>query len=93
MQIANDTDECNGSEQLNYTEPLSQDYALAALRIAAARVRLLVADLDMIGLGLRDGLVSPEGALLWCRDLGVLELIGGADFEQTIAFELQRVAP
>ena len=82
MRIANNADEGNRSERLNYAQPLSRNYALAALRVAAARVRLLLAHVDMIGLGLRDGWVSPDGALLWCRDLGVLELVGGTDFEQ-----------
>jgi hypothetical protein len=61
---------------------LSREYALAALRVASARARMMVADADMIGIGLRDGWVSPEGALLWARDAGVIELVGQGEIER-----------
>ncbi len=92
-EAAYDANEVNGSERLDCEQSLSRDYALAALRVAAARVRLLVIDVDMIGLGLRGGWVSPEGALLWCRDLGVLELVGAADFEKAVARHLETAVP
>jgi hypothetical protein len=60
---------------------LSREYALAALRAASAKARMMVADADLIGIGLRDGWVSPEGALLWAHDAGVLDLVGQAEIE------------
>lgn len=58
---------------------LTREYALAALRSAALRAHLLANDLDVLTLAIRDGLVSPEAALMWARDLGVLDLVGSDD--------------
>jgi hypothetical protein len=60
---------------------ITADYALAALRVGAIRTRLLVAEADTIGVALRDGWVSPEGAMLWARDCGVLDLVGDQDIK------------
>jgi hypothetical protein len=45
------------------------------------RARLLANEIDVIGVALRDGIVTPEAALLWARDIGALDLVGQDDAE------------
>jgi hypothetical protein len=61
--------------------PIKREYALAALRSAGLYARLLVNQADQIGLAVKDGLVSPEEALLWARDVGVLEFVAQNETE------------
>lgn len=62
---------------------MNREYALAALRSAALRSRLLTNELDLIGIAVRDGLITPEASLLWARDIGALDLVGqdAAEFD------------
>ena len=67
------------------------DYTITALRSAALRARLLVNEAETIGIALRDGLISPDAALLWARDAGVLDLVGRDDAEFDAADMLEPV--
>ena len=60
---------------------LRQRYVLSALRSGALRTRLIAAEADTIYIGLRAGLISPEAALLWARDAGVLDFVSQDDIE------------
>lgn len=60
---------------------LPQEYVLSALRSGALRTRLIAAEADTICIGLRAGLISPEAALLWARDAGVLVFVSQDDIE------------
>src|SRR5213075_450746 len=60
----------------NKAQVLPLDYVLAALRSAALRTRLAANEIDTIGLALRSELITPEAALLWARDAGVIDLVG-----------------
>lgn len=51
-------------------------YLLAELRCASLRARLIQADIEAIGLALKGGLISPEQALEYLDDIGVLRLVG-----------------
>jgi hypothetical protein len=51
------------------------DYLLAELRCASLRARLWQADIDAVGLALKDGLIDPEQALELLRDCGALQLV------------------
>jgi hypothetical protein len=57
------------------------EYVLAALRSAALRTRLAANEIDTIGLALRSELITPEAALLWARDAGVLKLVSNEEIE------------
>lgn len=63
------------------TRPLDRDYVITALRCAALRTQLLANELDLITIAIRDGLTTPEAALLWARDIGALDLVGRDDAE------------
>jgi hypothetical protein len=60
---------------------MNREYVIAAMRSAALRARLLANEIDVIGVALRDGIVTPEAALLWARDIGALDLVGQDDAE------------
>ncbi len=70
---------------------MNRDYTITALRSAALRARLLVNEAETIGIALRDGLISPDAALLWARDAGVLDLVGRDDAEFDAADMLEPV--
>ena len=70
---------------------MNREYIIAALRSAALRARLLSNELDLIGIAVRDGLVSPEASLLWARDIGALDLVGQDDAEFDAADMLEPV--
>ncbi len=60
---------------------MTREYVLVALRSASLRTRLLANELDLIGIAVRDGLITPEASLLWARDIGALDLVGQDDAE------------
>ena len=45
------------------------------IRVATIRAKLAVVDLDSIGIALKQGLVSVEGAVAWLDDLGLFEIV------------------
>jgi hypothetical protein len=47
-----------------------KEYVLAALRCARIRVQLLANEVDEIGVALRYGIVTTDGALGWLREIG-----------------------
>ena len=40
-----------------------------------SRAKLIAVDLDSIGIALKQGLVSVEGAVAWLDDLGLFEIV------------------
>jgi hypothetical protein len=59
------------------TEP-SSDYTgfiLRQLRCAGLRARLIVNQIDSIGIALRDNFIGPDDAIAWLHEAGALGLI------------------
>jgi len=59
-------------------EPVERDkreYLLAELRAATLRARLWQADIDVVGLALKAGLISPDQAVEHLSDCGLLRLL------------------
>ena len=52
-----------------------QAFLLHLLRLASLRAKLTVVDLDSISLGLKQGLISVDGAVAWLDDLGLFEIV------------------
>ena len=62
-----------------------KDYRLAELKCTALRIRLILADVETVGLSLRHGMISPEQALEHLRDCDVpLRWIGTPPVEATL---------
>jgi hypothetical protein len=62
------------------TAPRNSDgnFLLCELRRIRARARLFVTEIDSVGLALKDGLVTPEGAVAWLAEIDpqLFDLIG-----------------
>jgi hypothetical protein len=56
----------------------SAAFVLAELRVAALRARLVAAEIDMVGVALRGGLLGPDDAVHWLDQLDHGANIGGA---------------
>jgi hypothetical protein len=52
-----------------------REFLLSVFRAATARSKLISNTLDSIGLALRQRAISPDEALQWARDEGILELL------------------
>lgn len=52
------------------------DYVLAELRCAALRARLSAAEIDAVGVALKERLIDSEHALELLREAGILLLVG-----------------
>jgi hypothetical protein len=52
-----------------------REFILAALRVASARAKLMDNEIMSIGVALRGRLISPEMALKWANDMGLLYLM------------------
>jgi hypothetical protein len=52
-----------------------REFILSVFRAATARSKLISNTLDSIGLALRQRAVSPEDALQWARDEGIIDLL------------------
>jgi hypothetical protein len=52
-----------------------REFILSVFRAATARSKLISNTLDSIGLALRQRAISPEDALLWARDEGIIDLL------------------
>lgn len=53
----------------------AQMLLLSFIRLATIRAKLVAVDLDSIGIALKQGLVSVEGAVAWLDDLGLFEIV------------------
>jgi hypothetical protein len=51
-----------------------REFVLSMIRVVRARAQLTVHDVDFIGCGLKDGVISPAQAVLMLRELGVDDL-------------------
>jgi len=58
-----------------------REYLVAELRCAALRAKLQVADIEAIGLALKDGLIAPEQAIALLADCDCLQFIQPEDFD------------
>jgi hypothetical protein len=57
-------------------EDSHKEFLLAALRAATARARAMQLDLDTIGVALRGDLISPDTAVQWISNAGLMWLVG-----------------
>jgi hypothetical protein len=63
--------ECN---QFGEQQPANQrTFLIAALRVASARARLATNLFDLIGIALRERLISPDQATAWLAEEALLE--------------------
>lgn len=51
------------------------EYLLAALRVASARAKLYVVEIDSIGVALKGGFIGPDDAMAWVNDIGAGGLV------------------
>lgn len=51
-------------------------YLIAELRCASLRARILQADIEAVGLALKNGLISPDQALELLTDVDALRIVG-----------------
>jgi len=65
---------------------MTREYALSAIRTAVLQARLIVSEAETIGIALKNEIISPDAALLWARDAGVLDFVGQSEIEN--AFEM-----
>lgn len=54
------------------SEQQKQDYLLASMRVASLNLKSWAAEIDMIGLALRDNVITLETACEDLNDMGVL---------------------
>jgi hypothetical protein len=59
------------------------EYLLKAMRVGHVRLHLLQLELDSIGVALRHNMITPDCAMQWMDDIGVLGFIDNP--EQTAA--------
>ena len=59
------------------------DYLLAELRCALLRARLWQADIEAVGIALKNGLIEPEQALELLHNCDALHLVGAVCEEKT----------
>ena len=53
-----------------------REFLLSALRGASMRAKLFDIDVTTIGIALRTGMISPEQAVKWIRDIGAEQAVG-----------------
>jgi hypothetical protein len=53
-----------------------RDFLLAAIRAAFLRCRLTEAELTTVGTALRSDLITPDVAVRWLREAGLLHMLG-----------------
>jgi len=71
MNVQNAVGDCKGA--IAPAEYPDTEFLLCALRAATLRAKLAAVELDTIGISLRKGLVSCEGALAWLHDLNLFD--------------------
>ena len=59
------------------------DYLLAELRCALLRARLWQADIEAVGIALKNGLIEPEQALELLHNCDALHLVGAVREEES----------
>jgi hypothetical protein len=57
------------------TDDDHREFLLAALRAASLRAKLMDAELNVIGLSLKAGMVTPEMAMQWIHDEGLMPIV------------------
>jgi hypothetical protein len=57
----------------------STEYLLAQFRCARTRLLLLANEVELIGVSLKDGMITPEGAITWFVDIGADTFMTGGD--------------
>jgi hypothetical protein len=67
------------------TDDDHREFVLAVLRAASLRAKLMDAELQTIGTSLRAGMVSPEMAIQWIHDEGLMGLVSFGSTERVHA--------
>ena len=68
------------------TDDDHREFLLAALRAARIRAQLMEAELTTIGISLKSGMISPETAMLWIRNEGLMPIVSiGPDVDLEVA--------
>ena len=52
-----------------------REFALACIRIARIRSRLITVEIDAIAAALKGDMIGPDEAFMWLRDAGGLDLL------------------
>jgi hypothetical protein len=58
------------------TECSHREFLLSALRAASLRAKLFDAEVNSIGIALKENMITPEQAMTWIKDIGALDSIG-----------------
>ncbi len=53
-----------------------REFLLSALRAASLRAKMWDVELTTIGIALKSGMVGPDEAVKWLKDVGALDLVG-----------------
>jgi hypothetical protein len=54
-----------------------KDFLLASMRAAASNLRTWQLEIETIGVGIKNGLVTYEDAIEWLTDLGLIQYLPG----------------
>jgi hypothetical protein len=60
---------------------------LSFIRVATIRAKLAVVDLDSIGIALKHGVISLDGAIAWLDDACSRLLFGGVTYQREVGSE------
>jgi hypothetical protein len=52
-----------------------REYALAAMRIAVLRARMIASEAEIIGIAVKEGFISPRAAIVWASEVGMFDLV------------------
>ena len=61
------------------------EYALVAMRNVVRRAQLLQSQAEMIGMSLKQGIISPRAALRWASDCALFDLVPSEEIEAATA--------
>lgn len=67
------------------SKPATNEFLLAAMRVGRIRIKLLLSEMDEIGVALKDNLIDHDNAVLWLDDCGLLQFIDVEIKEQKAA--------
>jgi hypothetical protein len=57
------------------SEISDNDFLLAALRCGRLRIKLLLNEMDQVGLALKSNLIDHESAVLWLDECGLMQFV------------------
>jgi hypothetical protein len=74
----------NIDARAGFSAESKREFLLASMRTARARLQSIVAELDEIGVSLKLGMISAEGAVTWLDYVGAVEFINVEPFTNKI---------